>query len=476
MKNPLVKEVENALTNAGIDPALKVVVGVSGGPDSLALLHILKEIRPKESLVIGHLNHKLREEADGEASFVAQTADAWAIPIVIGQEDVGELARAKGMTIEEAAREARYSFLIKVAQDVGARAIIVGHNADDQVETVLLNLLRGSGLAGLRGMEVVRHFSEVEDIVLIRPFLFSWRSAIETYCREFNLRPRIDSSNENRTFKRNFIRHEILPRLAQVNPEYKRHISQLSQLIAPDEKFLAQETEKAWVAILEEQKEEWLRLDRQKWVNLPLSLQRRTLRHAVYLFQETETEISFRTIEQALNVARSGFTGARSTLPNNLEIQVGYDGLIIKRLLTGNKNNYPQLIPDEILRLNIPGSTLLSGGWEIEARLAEGGSLSYRQNKDPWRAYVNIESGVKFQIRSRNPGERFQPLGMGGRSTSIQDYMVNKKIPAAMRPLWPIVVNGEQPVWIVGHQIDERAKLSSKSEQVILLICRKSKE
>ncbi len=173
MTSTLETAVKSVLTQAGINSECKIVAGVSGGPDSLALLHILKGFMPQESVVVGHLNHRLRKEADEEAAFVAKTAESWGIPFRLKEVDVGALAAKQKLSVEEAARFARYTFLNELATEFDARYVVVAHNADDQVETVFLNLLRGTGLSGLRGMEAVRPFPGNSEILIVRPFLFT---------------------------------------------------------------------------------------------------------------------------------------------------------------------------------------------------------------------------------------------------------------------------------------------------------------
>jgi tRNA(Ile)-lysidine synthase len=190
-----------------------VVVGVSGGPDSLCLLHLLRRLAPESHLTlhVAHLNHGLRGAAgEADAQAVAERAADWALPCTIGRADVPALAVESRTSLEEAAREARYAFLQAVARDRGARTIAVGHNADDQAETVLMHFLRGSGLAGLRGM-LPR--TALGERFLVRPLLDMPRSRIEAYCAASNLQPSRDLSNADTTIYRNRLRHELLPLL-----------------------------------------------------------------------------------------------------------------------------------------------------------------------------------------------------------------------------------------------------------------------
>ncbi len=471
MVNSLRKEVENQLKLCGVSSDAKIVAGVSGGPDSLAMMHILHKILPQGKLVVGHLNHKLREEADAEARFVCRTAESWNIPFNLGEVDVQTLAKREGKSIEEAARKARYDFLLDLAKKEEAQFILVAHHADDQVETVFLNLLRGSGLTGLRGMEQVRSFPDEPGIRLVRPLLFTWREAIHAYCDEHDLQPVLDHSNEDVNYRRNQIRHEVFPLLLQINPGFKHHMQQLAGLVHADEAYLSQQMKKTFEEIILVKDENILRLDRPRWRALPLSLQRRTLRYAVFHFHKSVKDVSFRVIDQACHVAQTGFTGAKSILPGNLTLVVGYHDLMITTGIGRDYGICPQLHSMDIQKMDIPGMLKLDGGWQIAAESIEADLGHIHNNSDPWQAFISIGVDDDLYLRTRKPGERFKPLGMDGRTVSFQDFMVNIKLPAEYRSHWPIVATMAHPVWLVGHRIDERAKVSKKDQQIIHLQC-----
>ncbi len=234
-----------------------VVVGVSGGPDSLCLLHLLLCLRDEYDLTlhIAHLNHRLRgTEADSDAAFVGQLAQKWALPATVESRDVAALAEEGRLAIEEAARQARYAFLARTARQVGAQRIAVGHNADDQVETIVMHWLRGAGLAGLRGMQPVSKLEEMRlgeekeavghktvDLLLIRPLLETPRSAIEAYCAAHELEPRFDRSNLDTTYYRNRLRHELLPFLETFNPRIREVILRSASIFSADYAYLREQ-------------------------------------------------------------------------------------------------------------------------------------------------------------------------------------------------------------------------------------------
>lgn len=194
-----------------------IVLAVSGGPDSLTLLHVManQPLHRTDRLVVAHLNHKLRPESDAEAEYVYQLASQWGIPCVVEEKNIGLNARDQGMSLEEAGRYARYDLLKKVAEQYGSAAVMTGHNAQDQVETVMMHILRGSGLSGLRGIQPVTFLPGSPSVLLIRPLLETDRHEIEEYCSVNKLSPLFDKSNLDTRFERNWIRQQLLPMMEE---------------------------------------------------------------------------------------------------------------------------------------------------------------------------------------------------------------------------------------------------------------------
>ncbi|MDX1412646.1 MAG: tRNA lysidine(34) synthetase TilS [Candidatus Promineifilaceae bacterium] len=476
MSESLVDTAKKVLSSAGVTADSNVVIGVSGGPDSLALLHILKDIVLPGHLYVGHVNHQLRDEADEEAAFVASTADSWNIPCRIAEVDVGSIVKQQGLSVEEAARFARYEFLDQLATEVQARIIVVAHHADDQVESIFFNLVRGSGLKGLGGMKIARPLVEGSDKILVRPFLDISRLAIERYCQDHDLAPRSDSSNWDLTYRRNYIRHEILPRIQKINPQFNHHLLQLANVMQADDDYLRQLTVQRHDEILVDRGQNWIRFSRSKWRVLPLSLQRRTLRYCVQQLHSSPRDLSFRSINQAQDIANNGLTGAKSSLLGDLVLRVAYDEIVIERGARPGRIDLPQLRADEAIQLPVPGQISLGNDWTLNSEVSIQTLTQIRQNRDPWTAYVDIAETEFLTVRNRVAGERIQPLGMNARTASIQDLMVNYKLPAHLRPRWPIVEVDAHPVWIVGYHVDERAKVTERSKRVIKLTCRKAGE
>lgn len=449
----------------------KLLVGVSGGADSLALLHLLWRQLGAARLAVAHFNHGLRPEADDDARFVEQSAASWQIPFISEKTNVADVAETLQLSLEAAGRLMRYHFFARQAAHVGAAAIAVAHHADDQAETVLLHLLRGSGSAGLRGMLPVGQMPESEGVVLLRPFLNITRAEIEAYCTRHGLKPCMDQSNEDIQFARNRIRHELLPLLQTYNPQISARLQQLAVITADEYDAQLAQFNQIWPEIVTSSGEEWLVLDRQKVTALPVAWQRLALRRVVGQLRPFHTEISFSTIEQARALILDKQTGAEASLPGGLLMQVRAKGVVFGEV-TGRPANVPQLDSEQPIPMSVPGKVYLRNGWYIAAEIQPDIALeTVRQNDDPWQVFVALVAGEPLWLRPSLPGERFQPLGMGGRSQAIQDLLSDRKVGRGERPLWPIVVTDRHPVWIVGQHLDERVRVTEKTLHVVRLSC-----
>ena len=467
---------QKRLPESAIAPPLTaddfIIVAVSGGADSLALLHALLAQRPhpSEKLIVAHLNHGWRETAVVEAEFVAQTAQAWGVACVVGAADAPALARKRGLSLEEASREARYAFLRQTAAQYNARFIMTAHQADDQAETVLHNLLRGGGLTGLRGMLPVNRLSHQPPLWLLRPLLDVPRAAVDEYCEAHNLQPVDDPSNWDGRFRRNQLRHELLPILREYNPNISQQLRRLAAVAAAEVAFLEEAADEIYAQALIASGGGWLRLDRAAWQAAPLALRRRLLRTAVSQLAPQPVEIGFLTVEQARQVAESGDVGAQSVLPGGVVLTVGYGVLNFAVGETAVPFHAPQLPADQPIPLPIPGRVPLAGDWQITAELATTADLeTIRGNSDPWRAYLDRDKVGALVVRGRWPGERFDPLGMGGRTTPLKELMINDKIPAPQRARWPLVADERGAVWLSGHKVAERAKVTAETTAIICL-------
>jgi len=429
----------------------QLVVAVSGGPDSLALLHLLisEDIHPAKNLIVVHLDHALRPTSAEDAQFVRDYAASLDAPSAITRIDVHKLASEEGLTVEEAGRKARYGCLAKVAKCNKSTVVLTGHTANDQAETVLMNLLRGSGPKGLRGMQPISTLPGSDSILLVRPLLSVTRNEIEAYCAANVLNPIQDKSN----------------------PGIVNRLNQTAKIVAADYELLDDILGDTWSFLVKDGGSGWLRLDMGIWRVLPTSLKRSTLRKAVTMVRSDGTDIGFQTIELARKVVENGQVGSESTLPDGVTLTIGYDDLVIAARGVGVPlTDVPQLPNASPIRLPVPGEVRLAGDWTIRTRIVKQVDTSAAAgNEDPLRAFVVIPEGTELLIRPSLKGERFQPLGLNAHTASVRDVMVNRKIPHASRDLWPIVSTDDHLVWLTGHHIDHRVRVQNSRDDAVLL-------
>jgi len=468
-------------------PADKIVVGVSGGADSLGLLHLLRALAPRFNLTLtaAHLNHRLRgESAQADAEFVQEICQRWGIPLVMEARPVAQLAAERRQSLEEAARQVRYAFLWQVAHATGSRKIAVGHNADDQTETVLMHFLRGSGLLGLRGMlpavtisGLRLHPADLPPAVgqsvgplLIRPWLRTPRAAIEAYCYSNGLHPRQDHTNLDTTYFRNRLRHELIPYLETFNPNIRAALQRTAQVAAAEADLLAQQLQDVWPQLVRSESARHVTFNLASWRNLPPALQRSALRRAIEHLRRGLRDISFEHIENALEIMAAGGVGAQASLPQGLLLTVEYHTFTVAAAATPGQPAPPETPQIQAaIPVNLPGETRLPDSrWRLVVGF--GPAVAAPQPATPWEACLDAAAvSQPLILRPRQPGDTFCPLGMGGKHQKINEFMINAKIPANWRPQIPLLVAGEQVVWVCGYRPAETAKIQATTQQVLHL-------
>ena len=506
----LVARVRRTSEDFGLLPfGCTVVVGVSGGPDSVCLLHVLAALRHELSLDIqvAHLHHGSRgEDANADAAFVFGLASGWGLPTVVERMNVPGFARANSIAFEEAARVQRYSFLARVTDAVGASRIAVGHNADDQAETVLMHLLRGAGLSGLRGMlplaplsgcrradaglsgahaahEAVTRPSStaqplgqhVEPVLVVRPLLEIPRADIERYCEANHLHPRFDRSNLDTTFFRNRLRHDLLPRMAQLSPRIRERLCHTAAVVAADYELLGPLADRAWTLVAKRQRGgATVLVDKAAWRDLPTALQRATFRRAMFKLRPGLRDLGFVHIEDARRLALAGSTGSMAILPAGTVMVVGYDTLTFRDREDSATEEFahPYIAHSGSIYVQVPGRTALPGApWTLVASLLDRWDVAaIRANCDRWTAYFDQERlAPPVLLRPRRQGDVFLPLGMGGHRAKVSSIMIDRKIPREARDHVPLLTAGGRIAWICGHRVAEGAGVHEGTGRVLRL-------
>ncbi len=436
-----------------IPPDSRLLVAVSGGADSLALLHMLRELAPALDchLHAATFDHGLRGAAGAaDARFVAETAAAWNVPVTVGAADVSALAQREKLSIEAAARQARYDFLASSARQIGAERVAVAHHAGDQAETVLLHLLRGSGIRGLAGMAAQAPLPGHPDLTAIRPLLAVSRAAIETYCREHDLHPREDASNTDITYLRNRLRHETLPYLQTINPQITRVLAQLADVAAVENIYLEQQLHAAVAGGAAVITTERIHLHRETFQSLHPAIQRRLVAWAVEQIAGSKQDVDYIHMITAVAVARRGRPGAVVELPGGLRLRVDYTAYLIERADTPLPEiQTPLLDHDEEIPVTIPGLTPLSARWALAADFASPADMPTPETG----AALTIPPGSVVTLRARRAGDRFAPPGLDGHTQKISRWLVNRKIARRWRDRLPLLtVNGAVAALFVGER------------------------
>jgi len=443
----------------------KLVVAVSGGPDSVCMLDILAKFARELGITlhIAHLNHQLRgSEADADAQYVADLACRLGIPATIERREVKVYQAQKRISLEEAAREVRYAFLAQVANSVGAERVVVGHTTDDHIETILMHLIRGTGTRGLRGLQpYTRWQSSVNNLAIIRPLLPVTRHETATYCQHHQLAPRLDTSNLSLSPLRNRIRQQLLPLLQSYNPQVTRALLRTASIVVDDLAFLDEKTTAVWGEVVQEY-ENNIVLNKEGFLQLPSALQRNLLRMSIEKLLGNLRDVEMRHIEEIME-ALGKPTGKRLDLPGGLIFSIEYD-----KYLIGSEpmslSPFPSLEGE--LSLNVPGETLLPG-WRVEATIIDRKQMADKD--DNFIAYFDYDkTGERLLVRTRRYGDRFQPLGVS-QPKKLGEFMTDAKIPRAWRGQVPIVCSPRHILWVVGWRIDERAKVADTTQQVLCL-------
>jgi tRNA(Ile)-lysidine synthase len=457
---------ENGLFRSG----QKVLVAVSGGPDSVCLLHCLSRLRSELGigLYVAHLNHGLRgQESEGDADYVAGLAHSLDIPAVIETGEVKTYQVQQRLSLEEAAREVRYRFLAQTAERIGAASAAVGHTLNDQVETILLHVIRGTGTLGLRGLQPRQtlHFSG-HSLDVVRPLLEINRHETEEYCRRFDLKPRLDSSNLSLAPLRNRVRRELLPLLQSYNPAIFASLLRIRRIVQDETAFLHEESAEAWQKIISKQNKSLI-FDKKLLQGLAPALQRQLFRRAIYELLGSLKDIETRHIEELLEMVKKP-PGSQIDLPEGLVFIVEYD-----RFLLGF--NPQDLVPLPALQgtheIKVPGETLIPG-WRIEASLKAPASLpGATESKNNLAGMFSSEFdsdlvGDNLIVRARQRGDRFQPLGMEG-TKKLGEFMLDAGIPRLWRERIPIFCTPRQIIWVAGWRMDERVRVTSTTRQVL---------
>jgi len=452
-------------------PATRVVAAVSGGADSVALVHLLRELESAGDLQVAglaHFNHQLRPEADRDEEFCSALAAAFEIPILIEREDVGARAAAARRSIEDAGSAARREFYARARLHFAADCVAVGHTRDDQAETFLLRLLRGAGPRGLASMH-----PRSGDV--IRPLLECRRADLAAYLDERGLAHIEDATNSDVSIPRNRVRQELLPFLEErFNGGIVEVLADQADLARHDWLWMESELKIRKLEPVTLEPGTW-QLDVTALRNAPVALRRLAVWKAMTLAARTRP-VSFDHVEAALRLideTASGNSTPSLDAPGQRVQRIGASLVLTDRASENLRGRtarpfcYPLPVPGEV--------RVVEAGCVVSAEVADGPGFDVLRAAAGNRAVAVIagEPGMaSLAVRNRRPGDRFSPVGLDGRK-KLQDFLVDRKVPRAARDGVPIVVdNAGRIVWVAGHEIDRAFRVTDASQAVVILTLR----
>jgi tRNA(Ile)-lysidine synthase len=431
----------------------RVVVAVSGGADSVALLDMLSLMRKLSlTLVVAHLNHGLRgKESDDDAAFVGELAGSYRLPFELQCVNVKEVSRQRKLSLEEAGRIARYEWFDAVARSCASKSIALGHHADDQAETFLLRLFRGSGTTGLASMRLL------SSDRYVRPLLQLTRAEILAYLERRGLSFRHDSSNDETLFLRNRIRHECLPYLRTFNPAISERLNNSAEILAADEMVLEELINQRFPRLSRSDSDGVVLDLKAVRAELP-GVRFRLYRRALLVLRGDLASIATTHLKMIDQLAHSSRTQGEQSLPGGLRVIRCYDML--------------HFLP--------AGMDPVSESWEIRIEgpgrfaLPDGGTISIRLTEPPvswgsvpsFRAYFDPATvPFPWTLRTFQPGDRFHPFGMGG-TRKVKDFFIDRKIPLLLRRRLPLLFSGEELIWVCGLRVSESGRVQSGTQEV----------
>jgi len=448
----------------------RIIIGLSGGPDSVFLTHLLKKWQSKYRLkiLLVHVNHGLREkESLKDQVFVENLAKKFNLPLIVRRIKVKDYQKKEKLSLEEAARNLRYRIFAQICRAEQIKKVFLAHTASDQMETILMNFIRGTSLKGLCGMNYSTEFkikiSKEEIVILVaRPLLDCFKEEILDYLRSHKINFCLDRTNQDINFTRNFIRHRIIPCLKKINPSLESSLIKNAYLF----RLLNQEIEKKLIRLRKSLsvKKDRIEINFKKWSRLNDFYQRELL---WFLIDQNFSAkgIGFVHLEEVVSLLRQSRVGSYKVLPGGLIVYKDYDKIIItnKDFFARRKIKKKKVI--------IPGETSIS---EVEGRLITH-LVKIKPKKDISQILVDYDKvEPPLYIRSRKKGDYFYPVGLKHKK-KIQDFFVDKKISSFLRDSFPLLVNRrDEIIWICGLAQDERF-IPHRNSQNILVVEYKNK-
>lgn len=455
---------ENSLWN----PHDTIIVAVSGGPDSVALLHVMHEISSKHTplnLICAHIHHGLRIESDHEAVMVQRMAEGLGIPFVMEAIDVPAFMKESGKGMEEAARVKRYEFLMRTATEHGSRSIALAHHADDQAETVLLHLLRGSGPSGLVGMKLKRTIKNME---LIRPLLRIYKTDLMDVCETEKFQYVIDQSNLETKHRRNAIRLDILPYLGQYNGQITQSLNQLSSVMTAEDEYVELAAEEKFLELVQRSDGRFT-FGVPSFLGLHVALQRRLIKLILNYMSVDSEIIDYNKVESL----REAITNSLTTTWSR-DLGGGYVCIREYNVVTlqpKSKSHMQRLSYTYQVSRAISEHMVSEIGKVLKVSIGSRIEMSWsKMEVGQYEAMFDADQIVfPLTVRCRQDGDTIKVMGLNG-SKKVKDIFIDDKIPPSLRTQIPMILDGNNVIiWIPGIRRSNHAPIHHKTTSVLHL-------
>lgn len=425
----------------------KIGIAVSGGVDSMVMMHMMKRYTGGENLYCLHFEHGIRGwESVRDMEFVRENAKTMGIPFICARMDVPEKVMLTGENLEAAARRYRYAFFASISKKYDLQYVATAHHADDVVETFLLNLLRGSGTAGLCAMRIRREPN------IIRPLIGISREEIEEYAEANGIAYVADSTNDDLDYSRNFLRKEVVPKLRELNPNLAEAVRRTTVLLGEDEYALFK-TESALFGEIAIQTDEGIEIEIEPMLCQNTGIKRRLLRHAILRVAGTLVDVEKKHIDSVMALAESKKTGKKFILPGRFGAYIRYDKLLIvkdnEKLLDATEEKF------EV------GKNIRIAGTFLETEVVPTPACFPKLHDAVQFADPAVMEGSV--VRTRRNGDVFRPVGMS-EYKKLSDWMIDEKIPADKRDSILLMVKDDKVLVIAGHAVSEDAKVCSDTQ------------
>ncbi|WP_436513323.1 tRNA lysidine(34) synthetase TilS [Clostridium thermobutyricum] len=459
MKKKFIKYIED---NSLIKNGDHILVALSGGPDSVCMLNLLCSIRDEYNLKIGaaHLNHMLRGEAANEdEKFAKEMCNKLEVDFYSKRVDIEAYSKEKGVSTETGGRDVRYALFNEVSKKYGYNKIATAHNANDQAETILMRMMRGTGLEGLCGIPLIR------DEIYIRPILCMERWEVEKYCEDFNLNPRIDKTNLENIYTRNKIRLDILPYMKEnFNKDVVMAINRMSNILWEDNKFINDFSKEKFKEYCHKENDE-IKINKNLFKENKAIINR-VIRKALTEVSKSTYDFEHKHIEEVINLAYIG-TNKKIDLPNGIYAENVYGEIEIKK--KKEKIDIKKSEEVTILKEDLDGNSIDFNNYEIKFEIVKSQKNLKITNNDLIK-YFDYDKIKKYVIiRNRKNGDKITPLGMKG-NKKLKDIFIDMKIPKEVRDEIPLIVFDDNIAWVLDVKLSNIYKVTNETENILKII------